>query len=72
MKRTMFFAILTFSFLITSVFAQNSADKVLAEGNPVLTQTMVDKSREVFEFAFGGALTESEKKTFQNYLVRKW
>ena len=72
MKHTIFFAILTFSFLVTSIFAQTTDDKVLAQGNPALTQTMIDKSREVFEFTFGGALNESEKQIYQNHLIKQW
>jgi hypothetical protein len=72
MKRTIFFAILTFSFLVTSIFAQTINDKVLVQGNPALTHTMIDKSREVFEFTFGGALNESEKQIYQNHLIKQW
>lgn len=71
MKRTFFLIILIFSFTAASALAQ-TADKILAQGNPALTQTMVDKSREVFEFAFGGALSESEKQTFQEHIVKQW
>ena len=72
MKRTIFLAILTFGLLTVSALAQTTNDKVLAQGNPPLTQGMVDKSREVFEFAFGGTLTEKEKQSFQDYLIAHW
>ncbi len=70
MKRTILFAILTFCFLTATTFAQMSADKVLVEGNPALTQTMLDKSREVFEFTFGGAFTESVKAVYHLELIK--
>jgi hypothetical protein len=72
MKRTIFFVILTINFLLMSVSAQTAGNQVLASGNPDLTQSMIDKSREVFEFVFGGVLTAGEKQTFQEYLIRQW
>jgi hypothetical protein len=44
--------------LAITASAQTADDKVLAQGNPALTQNMVEKSRGVFEFAFGGVLTD--------------
>jgi hypothetical protein len=33
---------------------------------------MVEKSRGVFEFAFGGVLTDSEKSAYQSELIKQW
>ncbi|HEX8247681.1 MAG TPA: hypothetical protein VF599_05900 [Pyrinomonadaceae bacterium] len=58
---------------MTSLPAQTPTnDNVLANGNPPLTQSMVEKSRDVFEFTFGGALNENEKRIFQEELIRRW
>ncbi len=73
MKRIIFFAVLTFSFLVITSRAQTATnDNVLVDGNPPLTQSMVEKSRDVFEFTFGGALNENEKRLFQEELIRRW
>jgi hypothetical protein len=72
MKRTILFALLTFCFLTATAFAQTSGDKVLAAGNPALTQSMLEKSRGVFEFAFNGAFTETERATYQRELIKEW
>jgi hypothetical protein len=72
MRRTILSAILTFVVLTITTFAQVDSDKILAQGNPALTQSMVEKSRGVFEFAFGGVMTNSEKATYQSELIKQW
>jgi hypothetical protein len=72
MKRTILLAILTVSFLTMTVLAQNADDKVLVDGNPALTQKMVNLSRDVFEFTFGAAMTDEERAFYQNELIREW
>ena len=72
MKRTILSVILTFIFLEITASAQTADDKVLAQGNPALTQNMVEKSRGVFEFAFGGVMTDSEKSAYQSELIKQW
>jgi hypothetical protein len=72
MKRFIYTAILIFSFLLTNISAQTTNDAILVNGNPALTQTMIDKSREVFEFAFGGTFTEAEKDYFRGRLMMAW
>jgi hypothetical protein len=58
--------------LAITASAQTADDKVLAQGNPALTQNMVEKSRGVFEFAFGGVMTDSEKSAYQSELIKQW
>ncbi|HEY0427243.1 MAG TPA: hypothetical protein VGC76_05515 [Pyrinomonadaceae bacterium] len=73
MKRILLFAIFSLCFLTTATaFAQTTDNQVLASGNPPLTRDMVDKSRNVFEFAFGGALTDNERLTYQTELIKAW
>jgi hypothetical protein len=72
MKRTILLAILTFSFLAITVSAQNADDIVLVDGNPALTQRMVNLSRDVFEFTFGAAMTDDERAFYQSELIKQW
>jgi hypothetical protein len=72
MKQIILLAILTFSFLVNAFGQSTTDDKVLANGNPPLTQNMVEKSRDLFEFTFGGALNDNEKRIYQDELIRRW
>ena len=72
MKRIIITAILIFSALSTNIAAQNGDDTILVSGKPELTSSMVDKAREVFEFAFGGTFTEAEKDYFRGRLTMAW
>ncbi|HLM02713.1 MAG TPA: hypothetical protein VK400_16795 [Pyrinomonadaceae bacterium] len=73
MNRIIFIAVLIFSFLVITLPAQTTRnDNVLVDGNPPLTQSMVEKSRDVFEFTFGGALNEDEKRIYQAELIKRW
>ena len=72
MKRIILLAILTVSFLAITVSAQNANDQVLVDGNPALTQNMVNLSRDVFEFTFGAAMTDDERAFYQSELIKEW
>jgi hypothetical protein len=72
MKRTIYSAILIFSFLIADAAAQTGTETILVSGNPALTESMIDKSREVFEFTFGGVFTDAEKSYFRSRLLTSW
>lgn len=71
MKRILFLAILILGLIFSDAAAQTT-DEVLVPGNPPLTQSMVHKSRDVFEFTFGGAFTDSEKDSFGARLISSW
>ena len=51
---------------------QNPEDEVLAQGNPPLTLSGVDKLAEFFEWALDAKLTRSQRTVFTTRLVEIW
>jgi hypothetical protein len=72
MKRTIFFAIITFCFWVNSNLAQTTENKILVAGNPSLTGETVDKSADFFQWALDGNFTAEELDDYQRYLVKIW
>lgn len=57
-----------FAFSISG-FAQ---DTVLAEGNPPLTQGLINRLIDLYEFSLAGRFTADQKKEFSRQLVAQW
>ena len=71
MRQIILYAIVSLCFA-ASVFGQAGADRVIVQGEPALTQGMLDLSRQVFEFAFGGELNETERAGFEREISKRW
>lgn len=52
--------------------ARAGVDTMLADGNPPLTQEMVNNLVGFFEFAFEGTFTNVQRREFQQQLVTSW
>jgi hypothetical protein len=50
----------------------NGGDQIVAQGQPPLTQAMVDQLAEVFEWALGGQFTPTQREEFQRERVAEW
>jgi hypothetical protein len=72
MKRTIFFAILIFSFLTAIVSAQTNEQEILVQGNPPLKEETIDKSADFFQWALGGNFTAQELDEYRQQLIRIW
>lgn len=63
-----FIAILSFA----SVSFAQSRDRVLAQGNPPLTESTVSRVQEVFEWTFNSAFDEPQSAEFRRIIVGYW
>lgn len=55
---------------LATTFAQS--DRVLVSGNPVLRQSVVNKSLEVFEFFFDTTFSDPQRAEYQSCLENAW
>jgi len=58
--------------LVLGAAAPGQDDKPLAEGNPPLTQPIVDTWCRLVEFAFDASLSAEQKQLLQKQLVARW
>ena len=49
-----------------------SQGRVLVNGNPPLTQSMVDKGRDFIEWLFEAPLTAEQRRTVEASIIESW
>jgi hypothetical protein len=64
--------VITFCFIANLQTASAQADRVLVSGNPMLRQSDVDKSIEVFEFFFESTFSDPQRAEYQSCLENAW
>jgi hypothetical protein len=76
MKRFYLFLLLLMLLAGTVVQGQipriNGGDQTVAQGQPPLTQAMVDQLAEVFEWALGGRFTPEQREAFERERIAEW
>ena len=70
MKRV-YIAIFALLLSCSGLYAQQ-ADRVLVDGDPALTQSMVNSLIDFFEFGLGGKFTAQERAQFQAQRIADW